>query len=192
MLKYCSIDIETTGLLPKENDIIEFGCVIDDLGNPKPIEELPKFHCYFKLEKYVGQPFALSMHSEIFRRIALETEGFNYYNPLKFGYYFKQFLVKNGYKLEKDRTHITVAGKNFASFDLQFLNEKTDLKNHVKISHKIFDPASLFVTIEDESLPGTSECYKRAGIDEYVAHNSIDDAIGIVKLIRYKMLGKNI
>ena len=30
-MKYCSIDLETTGLNPKTSDIIEFGAVLDDL-----------------------------------------------------------------------------------------------------------------------------------------------------------------
>lgn len=42
-MKYVSIDIETTGLDPKRNQIVEIGAVLDEIGSTTPIEDLPKF-----------------------------------------------------------------------------------------------------------------------------------------------------
>jgi len=184
-MKYCSIDIETTGLIVDECDIIEFGAVLDDLSVVAPIDELPVFHCYFRKEYYQGSPYALSMHPKIFRRIA-EKEGlYNYYHAEKFGYKFKQFLMQNGYEEDSGRVYINAAGKNFGAFDLQFLDRKTDLNKHVKISHRILDPGSMYAEITDTRVPGTEECLRKAGFEPNVTHEAVDDALDVVKLIRH-------
>ena len=67
---YLSIDIETTGLNPQTCDIIEFAAILDDLSNPQPVDSLPYFHAYIKQECFNGEPYALSMHSKTFEKIA--------------------------------------------------------------------------------------------------------------------------
>lgn len=187
-MRYISIDIESTGLDPINNDIIEFGAVLDDLKNQRPLEELPKFHAYICKEEYRGQPFALSMHPTIFRRIANREEGFNYLYPNTLGKAFQSFLIKNGYELEKDRiVRINVGGKNFASFDLQFLKNQTNFLNSVRISQKILDPGILCLEKNDESVPGLKQCLERVGINKEIAHNTIDDALDVVKILRAKL-----
>jgi len=183
-MKYCSVDIETCGLDPETCDVLEFGAVLDDLKVKAPFKQLPTFHCYFALPNYRGEPYALSMHPKIFENIANRTKGYTYVTPTKFGNLFKRFLLNNGYESESDRVTINVAGKNFAAFDLQFLNRQTDLSKHVKIRHKILDPAMLFISYSDYVLPGLSECLKRADLPSHVAHNAVSDAMDVVKLIR--------
>jgi len=196
-MRYLSIDLETCGLNPKTDSILEFGAIFDDLENPLPYEECSKYHCYFLPAdglQYHGQPFALSMHPKIFRMIAERDNdhgnSFKYLSPHKFGYDFKQFLINCGFKAEHDRITINVAGKNFGAFDLQFLNEQTDLSKHVKIRHRIIDPGTLFMDIYDDSVPGTEECLKRAGIIKDVTHTALDDAWDVIQLIRFKMYDK--
>lgn len=193
-MKYCSIDIETCGLDNEKNDILEFGAVLDN-GGPV-IADLPRFHCYFLPQEgdvYSGSAYALSMHPKIFRRIADRETGFSYVHPRSFGYRFKTFLINNGFVAEHDRVTINVAGKNFAAFDLQFLLNKTDLDKHVKIRHRIIDPAVLYYRDGDESLPGTEECKKRlnelSGLDinTHVEHTAIEDALDVVLLVRYAL-----
>jgi len=186
-MKYVSIDIETCGLDPETCDILEFGAVLDDLTDRRPINILPKFHCYFVLPEYRGQPFALSMHPKIFRRIADREDGYTYVSPTRFGNMFKKFLSENGYEIKNDRVTINAAGKNFGAFDLQFLNKQTDLAKHVKIRHKILDPAMLYLKYGDNSLPGLSECKRRANMQEEVAHDAVADAIDVVKLLREEL-----
>jgi DNA polymerase III epsilon subunit-like protein len=190
-MKYASIDIETTGLDPDVHDIVEFGCVLDDLENPEvPVDELPSFHCYNVLDNYVGSPFALSMHPDIFRRIATRDEDQNQglrfcYNG-RIGEEFHNFL--SAYKIRRDihaKFHLTCAGKNFSSFDLQFINKKTDISRHkIKLQHRALDPSPLYLLPNDESLPGTETCLERAGIEKDVAHTAIEDAKDIIKLVR--------
>lgn len=202
-MKYVSIDIETTGLDPNKDDIVEFGAVIDDLKNPKPYDKLPRFHGYVlpwrvdeqyknltlqeksKHTRYHGDAYALSMHPTIFRRIATREKGYEYYSPSNLIHYFKEFLRTNELT-EK----VVFAGKNFASFDLQFLN-RIDTWYLLENSYRVIDPTALFIDInKDEIPPSTKQCLARAGYDSSVAHTAIEDAIGVVKLMRYGFLVK--
>ena len=184
-MKIVSIDTETTGLCEDTCDIIEFGAVMDDLAHPEIAYcSLPKFHCYFIKDQYEGQPYALSMHPHIFRRIADREEPYIYTSAMKFGNMFKKFLIKNGIEEKHDKVTINVAGKNFGIFDYQFLKRKTDMCKHVKMRHKMLDPAMLYMKIGDESLPGLEECKRRAGLPPEVTHNALDDAMDVVKLMR--------
>ena len=193
-MKIVSIDLETTGCDYQTCDIIEFGAVLDDLSlaHPPPLHALPSFHCYCPKDFYAGEPFALSMHSSIFRRIAergLEENRnkFHYISSEKLGNAFKQFLLKNGHTTEHDKVVINAAGKNFAAFDLPFLKFRSDFLKHIDIRSRILDPGILFVRNSDESVPGMGECKRRAGLDDTVAHNAIDDALDVVALLRKGM-----
>ena len=181
---YCSIDIESCGI-SDICDIIEFAAVLDDLSQLKPIDELPVFHTYFVKDNYVGEPVALSMHPEIFRRISeRDRNKYNFSVATKIGYSFKRFLIQNGYEEDHDKVTITVAGKNFASFDLQFLKKKTDILKHVNIRSRIIDPAILYLKDGDNAPPGTEECKRRAGLSTVLAHTAEADAKDVIELIR--------
>lgn len=187
-MRYVSLDLEMTGLDPETCDVLEFGAVIDDLEDIRPIDSLPSWHCYFLPPEdgcYRGQPTALAMHPQIFSRIANRTEGYNYYSPMKFGNQFKNFLDAHGFKANRDKITINVAGKNFGSCDLQFLNKKTDLSKHVQIRHKILDPGPLMMMVDDEVLPCLEECLERAGYLPEVSHTAVADALDVIKVIRY-------
>lgn len=76
-IRYCSIDIETTGLDHRFHDILEVGAVLDDLTVQAPLAELPRFHCYVLPHDergYRGDPFALSMNARILERIAKRNQ----------------------------------------------------------------------------------------------------------------------
>jgi len=192
-MRYVSIDLETTGLDPENNNIIEFGAVLDDLREQKPLKELPRFHAYICMDEYKGQPYALSMHPTIFRRIATRETGYNYLYPNTLGKAFLDFLVENGYELAEkkgkkiQRTTINVGGKNFGTFDLQFLNQQTNFSSSVKIRSRILDPGVLCLEPTDEVIPGLPECLKRIGIDKEVAHTTIEDSLDVIKVLRAKL-----
>ena len=38
---------------------------------------------------------------------------------------------------------------------------------------------------EDEELPDSKTCMERAGIDGKVAHTAVEDALAVVRMIRY-------
>lgn len=84
-------------------------------------------------------------------------------------------------------THITVAGKNFATFDKLFLEKLPRWKQVIRIKQRILDPAILYVDWKgDSSLPSLGECKERAGIEGIVTHNSLEDAWDVVELLRKK------
>lgn len=189
-MKYLSIDTESTGINSKTCDLLEFGALLDDLSNLLPIDQLPKFHCYFLPPEsgvFTGEPTALSMHPTIFKRIAEREAPYNYFSTNRFGYQFKKFLLDNGFKSEDDRVTINVAGKNVA-WDINFLEDKTDIKKHIKMRHRVLDPGILYLQKDDDRIPGLEECKKRAGIVETrVNHNAIDDAIDVILLLRCRL-----
>lgn len=83
------------------------------------------------------------------------------------------------------KSHLTVAGKNFATFDKLFLEKLPRWNQVFKIRQRIIDPTILFTDWKnDESLPGLITCKERAKIGGEVTHNAIEDAWDVVELMR--------
>lgn len=184
---YVSIDLETTGLDPINNQILEFGAVIEDTNNILPIHELPSFQVYIDNGNLIhGNPFALQMNATILKRIATFEDGYVYTEPKYLGELFHKFLKDNGFPLElNSKIKINVAGKNFGAFDLNFLNNCENFNNYISISHRIIDPAMLYVNWkEDKSLPNLTECKARANLNGEVTHNAVEDAIDVINTLR--------
>ena len=176
-LPYVSIDIETTGLDPQTCQILEIGAVYDDWT--RPIPHLPEFHCYVTHSYITGNPYALALNAEILRKLA---------NPQKSDLYLSEdevaaHLAKWLHPLTGGSV-ATPAGKNFASFDRQFLKRLPDFERKVRLHHRTIDPAMLFWLPSDDKLPDSKTCYERAGLDEKVSHTAISDARAVVWLIR--------
>jgi len=179
---YVSIDIETTGLNPENCQVLEIGAVIDD--GTTPIEDCLTFHCYVDHGLILGEPFAVSMHATILRRIATHEEGYTYLQPWEVATRFRDFLKGNG--LDPENEKVFVAGKNYAAFDARFLAKLTNWDKHIKPHHRILDPAALYWQPETDGveLPDTKTCMERAGISGEVAHTAVEDAQVVVRLIR--------
>ena len=79
---------------------------------------------------------------------------------------------------------VQAAGKNFASFDMQFLNRIPQFTKFVNFRHRVLDPAMLYWQAEDERLPDSKTCYERSGHDDTVAHTALEDALGVVWEVR--------
>lgn len=201
-MKYVSIDIETLGLDPNTCDTIEFGAVIDDLSNPKPLKELPRFHTYLvKLAGvYHGEPLAMALHTKILRRIAEREEGYTYTQSGRLGREFGNFLLENGYENVVDGNlyvpagytpqveGVVVAGKNFNGFDMRFLRRLLHFETHIRFHHRALDPMPLYALSTDPSPPSMKTCLERAGIEKEVAHTAVEDALDVIRLLRVKLL----
>jgi oligoribonuclease (3'-5' exoribonuclease) len=179
MCRYLSMDIETTGLSPETCDIIEIGAVVDDLSKNFDVDKLPRFHCYIQKLNYKGEPYTFSLHSEIFKRIHNLTPPYNYVTERNVVGFLSKFIFEHfGYNT------VTVAGKNFSSFDRKFL-EKLPEFNTIKLHYRVIDPSILFFDPKiDKELPATKLCMERAGIKGEVAHTAVEDAIVVCKLVR--------
>ena len=194
-MKYLSLDLETTSLDPVNGQILQLACVVDDLLDPKPLDELPRLNVFIHHDEIKGQSFALQMNSWILEILA-ETEplpeGAIMSNMLQIssGVYTDDngniahtnnpvldFLYRNfGGMGEK----ITVAGKNVAGFDIPFLPKPISSC----FLHRVLDIGPLYMEKEDVKIPDMATCLVRAGIDKSVTHCALDDAFQVVKLIR--------
>jgi oligoribonuclease (3'-5' exoribonuclease) len=178
--KYVSIDIETLGLDSEYCDVIEVGAVLDDLKTP--LDELPQYHCYLTKDdnRYRGEIYAMMMNAAIIERIAKRTPHYTYmpadYLDESFADWLKTYGVKEA----------VVAGKNFATFDMKFLS-KLNFGTTFKIHRRILDVGSMFYDpFNDDVPPNLEECLKRSGIDKKVNHLAVEDALDVVRCIRYK------
>ena len=188
MNKYVSIDLETTGLNPETCQILSFGAVIEDRDNKLPIEELPKFHRIIKHDFIKGEPYALNLNKDIIE-IIKDGKSEELIKIENFTDSFCRFLLNNSYKNLPDNDYkfkINVTGKNFAMFDNNWLYQIPDFRNLIKISHRVLDPAPLYMTPEDEWLPNLQTCMDRAGIKSEVTHNALQDCIDVIKVLRFK------
>lgn len=202
-MKFISIDIETTGLDPQKNQILEFGAIAIDtsLGNAPYVSD---FNAVFIHKELTGNPIALTMNAELINEIntVLKTKDFDYdeinlgidnddmhprfgdskyvRNSEEFQKYFDEWLESIGFT-----ERLTLAGKNLSSFDLKFI-EAAGIK--IKYRHRMIDPAILYVDWEkDETLPDLQQCLDRAGIVKSVEHTSIADAIDVAELVLKKL-----
>lgn len=185
MKPYVSIDLETTGLDPDKCQILEIGAVIEDWT--KPPEQLARFHCYVVHDQIKGEPYALSMHAEILRRIAEQGKHpeFLFLKPFQVGRQFAIWLTGHGLNPEC----VLAGGKNFAGFDRNFLYKLSDydtpFKGEVRFHHRSIDPCMLYWNPDtDDVPPGSEECLKRAGLDPTVSHTAIEDAISVIEMVR--------
>ena len=186
-MHYVSIDLETTGTNPDRNQIIEFGAVIENTNKNTPLEDLPRFKRIIKHPEYIGQAFALELNARIFKELVNPTGAAQICKPEELAEAFKSFLVNNGFDLDKQGyVRLVAAGKNFGNFDLQFLNNLPQWREHIRISHKILDPAMYYIDFSrDHELPSLEECKIRAGLEETtVTHDALDDALDVIKLLR--------
>jgi hypothetical protein len=96
------------------------------------------------------------------------------------------WLEANGINGEADSpVSINVAGKNFASFDKQFLQKLPNWNSVINVRSRIIDPAILCVDWEnDSSLPNLETCMQRSHVEGTVTHDALQDAVDVVRTIR--------
>jgi DNA polymerase III epsilon subunit-like protein len=64
-MKYISIDIETTGLDPVNDQVLSIGAIIEDTNNPLKFEDIPKFHGVIKRNRIEGGLYAINLNREL-------------------------------------------------------------------------------------------------------------------------------
>lgn len=187
---YLSLDIETTGLNPKEHDILEIGAYIEDTNRNLGRELLPCFHVYIWKETYRGNAYALAMNARILKKITelKKANDPSLVNPEDVASKFGQFIFEHRHYWPDDKFinqagPFNLDGKNLAGFDLQFLKE-LDGWSDLRFHRRILDPAILYWVDNDTVLPDLSECKERAGLNPLVTHEALDDAWDTIRLLR--------
>lgn len=179
-MKYVSIDIETTGLNPEIDQVLEIAAVIEDTEHSHiPVEELPATVLPVQHERVQGSPFAMHMNAELLYHI---SQGVGY-RADQIRDYLDDFLRDNGWKWSA-MSPIIAAGKNFAAFDLQFLRR---LPGDWWFHHRFLDPMAYFIRWDSDTVPPpTNVCMLRAGFKEndLVYHRALNDARYVISLMR--------
>lgn len=207
-MRYVSIDLETTGLNPETDQILEIGCIIDDLHTG----EMGRLRLLLDHERLSGSPEALIMnanlikeikewkldqntydvrayHDESRRRDIRRVDSTEKVRPVNAVQTMFEWLRDAGYWTKEDHGElpkIVVAGKNVAGFDLPFLRKLFGWGTLFDVRHRVIDPALAFTRRDDRVPPNLLECAVRAKIawDPKLAHTALGDANVIVQLVR--------
>lgn len=198
-MKILYIDLETTGLDPVHDQVLEIGMVIDDLTSLKPLNELPKFGgiIYRQDQRYSGHPFALAMNHKLLKAIADRDPTANFYTDDDILFHMCEWLdnhwlppqLKIG---DYTKNHsLNIGGKNVAGFDVPFLKTLLGIEQYkplkigeYTVKHRVVDPGMLYLRVEDDCVPDLNTCLKRAGITKQTNHTAIDDCLLVAELIR--------
>lgn len=184
-MNYISIDLETTGLNPNTCQILQFAAVFDSFS--RPLEKAPILNLLLAADNYSGEPYALAMHSDIFKILAQQKLGTTTLHGREVGVIKSTDLVDKFIcwisKLGWPYGHrIVCTGKNFATFDLRFLQQYG--WNKVGMHHRVIDVGSFYLCQTDIEPPSTKECLGRAGLPETITHDAVEDALQVCQLIR--------
>ena len=205
-MKYCSLDLETTGLEPKAPDrILQIAMVAEDSSVDSPLESLPFFSAIIIPNGEIkGHPTALAMNSWILIAIEMSKtkmihEAFiKRYKDLGipqetlqraalalskniFGSLENMTALANAWLTEHFgiKDNINIAGKNVAGFDIPFL----PVELSKRFRHRCIDPGSVFIDWSARSVNNSDEIAKKLGIDS-VSHDAYGDAIDVIKWLR--------
>lgn len=209
-MKYCSIDIETTGLNREKHQVLSIGAIIEDTELMLPYDQIPKFYGVILRHEISGSPRALTINKDLIEMIGAYIEGsIEVKNIMRQRYgdiffnedtiipEFYTFLVENGMGIKDSNfpringttkpAIINVAGKNFGTFDKPFLENVPWFQKLIVVKQRILDPAILFVDWKnDDVLPNLNECMKRSGVEHIVTHNALEDAWDVIQVLRKK------
>lgn len=206
-MKYVSIDIETSGLDPENNQVLSIGAVVEDTTKKLPWDEIPKFYCIVLQRQITGSPRAIQMNSRIIKFMGEYLEGSDtirealeknmaFYEKDEVAKKFYEFLYPHfaepwgdsfvDFSKVKKPLLINVAGKNFGTFDNVFLKKLPWWQKLIQAKQRIMDPAMLFVDWEhDDELPSLTICKERAEMDVLgVSHDALEDAMDVVEVLR--------
>jgi DNA polymerase III epsilon subunit-like protein len=187
MNKYVSIDIETTGVDPENNQILEIGAIIEDVNNLFSFDEIPKFKRILRHPIYSGAAFAINMNQRIFKELAKERSDEKITYPGLVVQEFADFLLANGFDVPENekRIKIVAAGKNFSSFDRMFLQKLPNWKAKITTGHRTLDPGMMYLDFKkDANTPSLKLCKERAGVAGEVTHNALEDAWDVIQVLR--------
>lgn len=193
--KLVSVDIETTGLDPNKHSVLEVAAVVFHLDPENTLVDT--FHAFIKHDvvHWDDSTFDFHMKNGYFDyRSSEAVRDVSRLHPGGFYEAFVAFLARSGaYDDTVTRGGgATAVGKNFASFDLQFLKRldprfshtpnRSELFKHrtVDIGNLVWNPLTDGVTLPESKLCAQRLGYSAAG----VTHRALDDATIMMEMCR--------
>ena len=186
-MHYFSLDIETTGLDPEMDQILEIGVVVDTQHGRKTLRLVAN------LPRITGDVRALVLNSELIEDIArlretgltnsTEDDKVVFVPPQQFIGEFFEWLTEIGCSGQR----ILLAGKNIGAFDIQFIKKLPDWDLLRKcVGHRYLDIGTLYYSPFDDGvrLPDLKTCCERAGVDRVDPHTGLGDAEDVLNCLR--------
>ena len=145
-MPYVSIDIETTGLDPESCQILEIGAVWDDWTRAHR-RFANASTAMWSTSEIVGHALCLGPECGHSPQAPIpRTSGDNFLRPgPKWPATWPPGFKRCGWD---GQTALTPAGKNFASFDRQFLKRLPRFEQVVKLSHRTLGPSVVLLAGE--------------------------------------------
>jgi hypothetical protein len=193
-----SIDIETTGFHPQNNDILEVAAIVssldaDDREFLTNAHGANRFHCFIIHETERWDPATLQFHirNDFFKyKEEMLKRKVPAYRPYEFVVQLGMFLANldvwnQSQQDRKENYSATAVGKNFGSFDLQFLNNLADFGKQKYFRHRAIDLGNLLwdPKIDGNLLPSSEKCADFLGKVTTVKHRAMDDAELMLNLL---------
>jgi oligoribonuclease (3'-5' exoribonuclease) len=197
-MKFISLDLETTGLNPSTDQIIQFAAIMVD--TEQPMEMWPAINLLVHHERYAGEAFALQMNQKILHKIATAKDfdfvvgnspqagfmlGSSPFPEPKHVYVESLWLTYSSFihhytNIPISRQKNVYAGFNIGCFDMQFLF------NHISQSwgnhHRYLEVSPLYMGMKknNNKVPSSSEVVRDL-LGEEVSHDALQDALQAAK-----------
>lgn len=182
-MRYVSLDLETGGLDRENCQILEVAAILKDAEKKEQYFECPRLRFLVRPSgpggTYAVQAGAAAFHAELFREIA-QTPAVNLIPENMVNKIIMDWCAKHGLT-----DNVTFAGKNFATFDLDFLLQRgSEFLGVLKYHRRILDPGSRWAFPSDSVMPNTSDCMERAQLYPSPPHTALGDAWDVIRLIQ--------
>lgn len=214
-MKYVIFHFRTGGFNSYEHSIIEVAAIIEDTKNKLNFESIPKYRTLVYNEVYKGDPFALYLNQSVLKEIddaiknkqdnlvPLDMLALDIYTWLS--KFIETHIDDNNYMLDfnsfgknyssdgvaktnkKAKLLINVGGKNFGVLQHRFMRRIPNFNDYISLNHRFIDPSILFFEPNDESLPNTEECKKRANITTPSNISSLHECWDVINMLRNKL-----
>lgn len=181
-MKIAAIDIETTGLDPNVDEILEIAIIVVETKTDRLEETVKRFHCYIKHKKIRGDIEALAMNKDI---IEIISSGKS--NRI-LGFHEARTELEEYLKSVAGEDKLVVAGKNVAGFDIPFLRNLMQFSGGLPFHHRTIDPTLYCLSPKDKYPPSLKECCERKGVP-LPDHTATKDALCILDLLSLNLYG---
>ena len=172
---FCWVDIETTGLDKKKDEILEIACIFTDFK----LQHLSDIHTYvlWSGDKETVNPFVFNMHKEtgLWDRLEAVTNAEGLSSPFTVDTLLADWIsnLKDVYGLDQ----IMIAGSSVGQFDAVFI-ERDFPMFYKQLHYRVFDVTSIKLLAEMCGSPISEE---KPYLPEHVARNDVKNSLHVAR-----------